>query len=115
MDENVTRRAMALIFGSLGLSLAHAQTQKAGTGIHQEVDFKTTPQRIYEALLLDTKQFTAFTKASAEIEQPFARSSPPPCRFIRLAGRPSSLERYHRTTGPRKPGAALVPAPGSPF
>jgi hypothetical protein len=44
-------------------SSAHAQTQKAGTSTHQEVDFKTAPQRIREALL-DAKQFSAFTKAS---------------------------------------------------
>jgi activator of HSP90 ATPase len=37
------------------------------SSIHQEVDFETNPQRIYEALL-DSKQFSAFTGgAPAEI------------------------------------------------
>ena len=37
--------------------------------IHQEVNFKTSPQRIYEALL-DAKQFSAFSGgASAEIQR----------------------------------------------
>lgn len=36
------------------------------TPIHQEVDFKTTPERIYEALT-DAKQFSAFTGLPAEI------------------------------------------------
>ena len=36
------------------------------TYLHQEVDFKAGRQRIYE-VLLDSKQFTAFTGAPAEI------------------------------------------------
>lgn len=36
--------------------------------IHQEVDFKASPQRIYEALL-DTKQFSAFAGMPAEINR----------------------------------------------
>lgn len=36
------------------------------TYLHQEVDFKAAPQRIYDALL-DSKQFTAFSGAPAEI------------------------------------------------
>jgi activator of HSP90 ATPase len=67
MHEKVTRRGLGLMLGSLGLSSMHAQTQKGGTSIHQEVDFKTTAQRIYETLL-DAKQFSAFTKATAEIQ-----------------------------------------------
>jgi activator of HSP90 ATPase len=35
--------------------------------IHQEIEFKTNPQRVYE-VLLDAKQFSAFTGAPAEIE-----------------------------------------------
>jgi activator of HSP90 ATPase len=35
--------------------------------IHQEIEFKTSPQRVYEALL-DSKQFSAFTGAPAQIE-----------------------------------------------
>ncbi|MGB6431573.1 MAG: SRPBCC domain-containing protein [Candidatus Acidiferrales bacterium] len=37
------------------------------TFLHQEVDFKASPQRIYEALL-DSKQFAAFTGLSAAID-----------------------------------------------
>jgi activator of HSP90 ATPase len=36
--------------------------------IHQEVDFKASPQRVYEALL-DTKQFNAFSAMPAEINR----------------------------------------------
>jgi activator of HSP90 ATPase len=36
--------------------------------IHQEIDFTVGPQRIYEALL-DTKQFTAMSGATAEINR----------------------------------------------
>jgi activator of HSP90 ATPase len=35
--------------------------------IHQEIEFKTNPQRVYEALL-DAKQFSIFTGAPAQIE-----------------------------------------------
>jgi activator of HSP90 ATPase len=35
--------------------------------IHQEIEFKTNPQRVYEALL-DAKQFSTFTGAPAQIE-----------------------------------------------
>ena len=37
------------------------------TSLHQEVDFKATPQRIYETLL-SSKDFAAFTGAAAEID-----------------------------------------------
>ena len=37
------------------------------TSLHQEVNFKTTPRRIYE-ILLNAKQFAAFTGAPAEID-----------------------------------------------
>jgi hypothetical protein len=67
MDQEVTRRRTTLILGSLGAVPAHAQTKKAGTTIHQEIDFKTTPARIYETLL-DAKQFSAFTTDTAEIQ-----------------------------------------------
>ena len=36
--------------------------------IHKEVDFKASPQRVYEALL-DAKQFSAFSGAPAEIDR----------------------------------------------
>lgn len=49
-----------------------AEAQSTGvegllTYLHQEIDIKATPQRIYEALL-DSKQFTAFTGMPAEID-----------------------------------------------
>jgi activator of HSP90 ATPase len=37
------------------------------TFLHQEVDFKATPQRVYDALL-DSKQFAALTAMSADID-----------------------------------------------
>lgn len=65
MDKKITRRQLSLIVG--GVVSAHAETKKPSTTIHQEVDFKATPSRIYEALL-DAKQFSAFTKETAEIQ-----------------------------------------------
>ncbi len=56
-----------LILGSLAAVPAHAQSKQAEMAIHQEIDFKTAPARIY-ATLLDAKQFSAFTKDAAEIE-----------------------------------------------
>jgi activator of HSP90 ATPase len=67
MNEKITRRQIGLILGSVGVALAQAQTKKPSTTIHQEVDFKATPARIYE-VLLDAKQFSAFTKDTAEIQ-----------------------------------------------
>ena len=66
MNEKMTRRHVGLVLGSLGIASAYAQTKKPGTAIHQEFDFKATPARIYEALL-NSKQFSAFTKNTAEI------------------------------------------------
>jgi activator of HSP90 ATPase len=40
---------------------------KTRTFLHQEVEFKATPQRIYE-ILLDSKQFAAFTGMPAQID-----------------------------------------------
>ena len=65
--NKISRRQIGLILGGLAATSAQAQTQKPGTAIHQEVDFKTTPARIYE-VLLDAKQFSAFTKDTAEIQ-----------------------------------------------
>ena len=67
MNEKMTRRHVGLVLGSLGIASAYAQTKKPGTAIHQEFDFKATPARIYEALL-NSKQFSAFTKNPAEIQ-----------------------------------------------
>jgi activator of HSP90 ATPase len=71
---------IALTFGSLAASSkAWAKAQqpmkvapsteanRSRTFLHQEVDFKATPQRIYE-VLLDSKQFAACTGMSAEID-----------------------------------------------
>jgi activator of HSP90 ATPase len=65
--ENISRRKLALILGGLSTAPARAQTQKNGTAIHQEIDFKAPPARIY-AVLLDAKQFSACTKDTAEME-----------------------------------------------
>ncbi len=40
---------------------------KARTSLHEDIDLKATPQRIYE-VLLSTKQFTAFTGLPAGID-----------------------------------------------
>jgi len=57
---------MSLVLAGLGSASAQAQTHKPGDPIHQEIDFKTTPARLYEALL-DSKQFSAFSKDTAEV------------------------------------------------
>jgi activator of HSP90 ATPase len=84
-SERTTRRQMivggALALGALatasqGGEIAHqkvsAQTSSAtpcpsGSSLHQEVEFQATPQRIY-TVLLDSKQFAAFTGLAAEID-----------------------------------------------
>jgi activator of HSP90 ATPase len=58
------------IIGALGLESAQAQQASSGSpraeaivaakAIHQEEDFQTSPERIYE-VLLDAKQFKAFS------------------------------------------------------
>jgi activator of HSP90 ATPase len=57
---------MSLALAGLGAVSAQAQTPKTGSTIHQEIDFKTTPTRLYETLL-DAKQFAAFSKDTAEV------------------------------------------------
>jgi activator of HSP90 ATPase len=73
----------AVAFGSFAVGLkawgiAQQQTMKEApaakptgnesrTSLHQEVEFKASPQRIYE-ILLDSKQFAAFTGMAAEID-----------------------------------------------
>jgi activator of HSP90 ATPase len=91
MSESCTRRVFAhaptrrqvivaggATFVGLAAGSARALTQqsmkeepstgpdKAKTSLHQEVDFKASPQRLYE-ILLDSKQFTAFSGEPAEI------------------------------------------------
>jgi activator of HSP90 ATPase len=56
---------MGLLLG--GVAAANAQSGKTGSNIHQEIDFNAPPARIYEALL-DAKQFSAFSKDTAEIQ-----------------------------------------------
>jgi activator of HSP90 ATPase len=71
---------IAIEFGTLAAgSEAWGQTQpstkeqpgsaanQSRTSLHQEVDFKATPQRLYE-VLLDSKQFAACTGMPAEID-----------------------------------------------
>jgi activator of HSP90 ATPase len=84
MNE-LTRRQMAsgiaLAFCSLataGTTLAEAPQQtmqekpataanRARTSLHEEIELKAAPQRIYD-VLLDAKQFAAFTAMPAEID-----------------------------------------------
>lgn len=77
MIEKITRRGIGLILGGAGAA-AQAQTKKSGTSIHQEVDYKVAPARLYE-VLLDAKQFSAFTKDTAEVQ-------PQPGATFRLFG-----------------------------
>ena len=80
-NRALSRRRMILStgIGLTGLSIGHGAARSAGTpatersasedtssSIHQEIDLKGSPQRVYEALL-DSKQFSAFTGAPAEI------------------------------------------------
>ncbi len=65
MQAPATRRPAILILGA-GV-VASAQTGKPGTTIHQEVDFRIPPERIYAALL-DAKQFSGCTGLAAEIQ-----------------------------------------------
>ena len=72
---------MAVAFGSLaaGYKVSTKPQQEATkpqpntvanqqrTSLHQETDLRATPKRIYE-LLLDSKQFAAFTGVPAEID-----------------------------------------------
>jgi activator of HSP90 ATPase len=83
MISNPTRRhAIAAIATSIGAlaaaPLARAQAQQpekpsteahqALTAIHYEIDFKASPQRLYEAIL-DQKQFAAFSGMPATIDR----------------------------------------------
>src|ERR1700722_10041099 len=66
---------MALwILASAPSGFAQEMPEKAGsaanrkrTSLHEDIDLKSDPQRIY-AVLLDAKQFAAFTGAPAEID-----------------------------------------------
>ena len=64
----MTRRYILITIVSLiGPCLLSAQADKSIT-IHQEIDVNATPQRLYEALL-DSKQFTQFSRRPAEINR----------------------------------------------
>jgi activator of HSP90 ATPase len=69
-----TRRQLLWKSLALGAGLTLGKTATAiaadpsAPHIHQEVDFKVNPVRIYEALL-DEKQFSAFTGAAAQIKR----------------------------------------------
>jgi activator of HSP90 ATPase len=80
-DEPTRRQAItggAFALAGLALGSAHAMAQqtmsetpstgadKTRTYLHQEVDFKATPHRIYE-ILLDSKQFSACSGEAATI------------------------------------------------
>jgi activator of HSP90 ATPase len=81
IDMHARRRFIvgtALTIGTLSVAAARAQTaaQQPTSGaaeckrttLHQVVDLNATPKRVYEALL-DSKQFTAFSGAPAEIKR----------------------------------------------
>jgi activator of HSP90 ATPase len=63
----MTRRHVALIAGSIATASLRAQGKAPRTAVHQEIDFKAAPARVYDALL-DAKQFAAFTGDTAEIQ-----------------------------------------------
>jgi activator of HSP90 ATPase len=78
-----TRRQLmigaAIVGGSFATGSLHAQAQQMSeaqstgtegllTYLHQEIEIKATPQRIYDALL-DSKQFSTFTGMPAEISR----------------------------------------------
>ena len=64
----MTRRGASMLLGSIAAGFASAQPRAPLTAVHQEIDFKAPPARIYE-ILLDAKQFAAFTKDTAEIQR----------------------------------------------
>ena len=66
MPATQTRRHAILIACGVTVARIQAQPGKRETRIHQEVDFRVAPARIYEALL-DSKQFSAFSGGAAEI------------------------------------------------
>ena len=75
------------------------------TSLHQEVDLKATPQRIYQTLL-SSKDFAAFTGAPAEID-------PKPGGAFSLFGGQWSDEtsNWFPTSASYKPGASSPTSP----
>lgn len=79
--DATTRRQVMMVLGGMAMVPAalawgapqETMTEKPSSGdqsiaLHQEVDFKASPQQIYEALL-DAKQFSAFSGAPAEMNR----------------------------------------------
>jgi activator of HSP90 ATPase len=59
------------LFGKVQRSMTEKQSTGADatrTSLHQEIDLKASPQKIYE-ILLDSKQFAAFTGLPADISR----------------------------------------------
>ena len=67
MSLKITRRSAATVLAAVIALPSNAQPKADGTSVHQEVQYKAAPARVYEALL-DAKQFAAFTKDAAEIQ-----------------------------------------------
>ena len=63
-----SRRSTILVLSGAAASLSHAENGKPHTTIHQEIDFKVAPDRVYEALLGPTR-FSTFTGDAAEIQR----------------------------------------------
>jgi activator of HSP90 ATPase len=51
-----------------GVASSSQKANRMRTSLHQEIDFKASPQRIYETLL-DSSQFSAFSGEPAQIER----------------------------------------------
>ena len=62
----MTRRLLIAALASIAFATAQDATHDAT--IHQEIDFKAPPHRVYEALL-DARQFTAFSGLPAKINR----------------------------------------------
>jgi len=70
----MTFGGLAAGFGAWGRSQQQTMKENQGsagnqgrTSLHQEIDLKASPQRIYD-VLLDSKQFGAFTSMPADID-----------------------------------------------
>jgi activator of HSP90 ATPase len=63
--------ATSVLYGKPRQSMTEKQSTGADatrTSLHQEIDLKASPQKVYE-ILLDSKQFAAFTGMPAEINR----------------------------------------------
>jgi activator of HSP90 ATPase len=71
LAKSSPRRLMipgAIVLGGLAIVGLGAGVGPQRASIHQEADFKASPQRVYEALL-DAKEFSAFSGLPAEIRR----------------------------------------------